>query len=89
MFVLENFGAKQRGSNAFITRPGGEWMKNSDKFAGRNFADLKSYDQTAEYCLTMLSRKKNLTHRVSECSVGLFSSSICSYRFYRALSRAI
>ena len=55
MFILlDNFGAKQLGSNAFITGPGryrqvDEKLRNhSMKFASRNSATLKSYDQNNE-----------------------------------------
>ena len=47
LFSLEHFGAKKQGSNASITAPGmyrnvEVQRKNSDKFAGRNSATLKS-----------------------------------------------
>ena len=54
MFVLEKFGAKKLGSKAFITAPGRyrqveeNLRKHSDKFAARNCATLKSYDQKTE-----------------------------------------
>ena len=53
-FELEDFGAKQLGSNTFITGPGryrkaGKKSRNdSGKFAGRNSATVKSYDQKTE-----------------------------------------
>ena len=49
--LLEHFGAKQLGSNAFITGPARyreveeKYTTNSAKFAGRDSATLKTYDQ--------------------------------------------
>ena len=47
---IENFGAKKRGFNAFITGIGRyktveeKWRNNSVQFAGRNSATLNTYD---------------------------------------------
>ena len=55
VIASEKLSAEQIGSNAFITGPGRyrkveeKSRKKTVKFAGRNSATLKSYDQITKY----------------------------------------